>query len=119
MINVKPRSLTTAFSRSEVIAHAWIGIPWYDREDYEELRALFHDGSRLPETFRDWYDQATAAFRVFQNQRLRVTRVRLRPKEFEIWCQERRVSCDYRARHLFAQELISKGLIGDRGAWHS
>lgn len=119
MINTNPRSLSTSVPRSEVIAQAWIPIPWFDQSDYKELRALFSDGSRLPETFGAWHAQATDAFRVFQDQGLRVTRVRLRPKEFEIWCQEHRFSCDYRARHSFAQELISRVSTGDRGSWLS
>lgn len=94
------------FSRSTPI-----GLPWFELEDYAELRALFTDGHLLPETFEQWLARAMAAEDVFRQQQLKVSRVLILPEPFCRWCRQRNCAPGHKARQLFADELAGGTLI--------
>ena len=35
-----------------------VGVPWYRQEDYDQLKAIFSDGSKLHATFDGWLASA-------------------------------------------------------------
>jgi hypothetical protein len=37
-----------------VVKISVVGLPWYRKEDYLQLRALFVDGARLHEAYAGW-----------------------------------------------------------------
>lgn len=81
-----------------------IGLPWYRRDDYAALLMLFSDPDKLPGTHEAWLERAEAAERQFQNAGFGVARIWIRPLPFAIWCKERNLSRDQRARMTFANE---------------
>ena len=85
-----------------------IGFPWFAPEDYQELRRCLSDGPLFPDTFREWKARAVAAFRLFQEQDLPVTRVRIRPREFRVWCKRNCLRPDHRARQTYAAERLAQ-----------
>lgn len=64
-----------------------IGIPWYARERYHSLVAVFDDGCHLPKTFDAWYAQAKVLRDGLEAAGARVVRVHIDPSEFLMWCQ--------------------------------
>ena len=58
-----------------------VSLPWYRKEHYSQLRALFADGARLHETCAGWLAAARATEAHLVAQGHRVVRVELGPKE--------------------------------------
>jgi len=79
-----------------------IGFPWYRRDAYPELRAMFVDGDRLPVEYDQWLHAADLGFGRIQAQGGLAIKVDLDPRHFGFWCQERQLQPDFRARQQFA-----------------
>jgi hypothetical protein len=85
-----------------------IGIPWYRREDWDALRALFIDAAKLPATYDRWLRKAKHAQKQFQRQGAITERVYLDPIEFSLWCVDRDTDLDAAARMKFAAEAVAR-----------
>ena len=81
-----------------------IALPWYQREDYPVLLALFSDPDKLPTTFDAWLEHAKQVEKQFQAAGFAVVRIRIRPASFAAWCNERNVLPDQHARLSFAND---------------
>jgi hypothetical protein len=81
-----------------------VGLPWYRREDYAALLALFTDRDKLPATFDEWLNHAESIEKQLRTAGLAVVRILIRPDSFEGWCKERGLQPDQRARLSFANE---------------
>jgi hypothetical protein len=102
-----PRSKLSHAHREgrELLMRTPIGIPWYRREAYPELRKLFVDGDRLPRDYDQWLASATQGFAQVQAQGGLALKVYLDPRHFRFWCQERRLEPDFRARQQFVMAI--------------
>ena len=81
-----------------------VALPWYQREDYLVLLALFSDPDKLPTTFDAWLEHAERVEKQFQAAGFAVARIRISPAPFAAWCKERHVLPDQHARLSFANE---------------
>ena len=81
-----------------------IALPWYQREDYPILLALFSDPDKLPMTFESWLDRAEQVEKQIEAAGFTVVRIRIRPAPFAAWCNERHILPDQQARLSFANE---------------
>jgi hypothetical protein len=81
-----------------------IGLPWYRRDDYEALLALFTDPNKMPATFDEWLSHAESIEKQLRTAGLAVVRIWLRPGPFEAWCKERGLQPDQWARLNFVNE---------------
>ena len=84
--------------------HPVTALPWYDRRDYPALLKLFSDPRMVPATYDAWLNRAEQTESPLQSAGLAVARIWIRPVPFAIWCRERNVSPDQRARLTFANE---------------
>jgi hypothetical protein len=95
-----------------------IALPWYARSDYPALLKLFSDPHFLPATYDAWLRRAERMERQLQQAGFSVARISIRPLPFAVWCRERKVSPDQRARLTFANETRETlGLRGVDGEW--
>jgi hypothetical protein len=85
-----------------------IGIPWYQREDWDALRALFIDAAKLPATYDQWLRKAEHAEKQFKRQDSVTERVYIDPIEFSLWCVDRGTDLDAAARMNFAAEAVAR-----------
>jgi len=85
-----------------------IGIPWYRREDWDALRALFVDAAKLPATYEKWLRKAEHAEKQFKRQGAITERINLDPVEFSLWCVDRGTDLDAAARMNFAAEAVAR-----------
>lgn len=83
---------------------AVVGIAWYRRGDWDELRALFTDSHTLPKTFDDWERIARATEQQVQQSGKTVVRAEIRPRHFADWCRRTGRQPDSRARMDWANE---------------
>jgi hypothetical protein len=82
-----------------------IGLPWYRRDIYSDLRKIFVDGHRLPPAYDQWLEDAEASFAQLQVYGGLVMKVHLDPRHFSFWCEKRHIPMDFRARQQFAMEM--------------
>ena len=86
-----------------------LGIPWYRREDWDALLALFVDAERLlPATYDKWLRRAEQAEKEFKRQGTIAERVYIDPIEFSLWCVDRGTDLDAAARMNFAAEAVDR-----------
>jgi hypothetical protein len=83
---------------------AAVGIPWYRREDFAELRALFTDGHKLHATYEGWLAAAEEGERRIKADGTLTVRANLRPEEFAAWCNAKGIPLDSKARMEYANE---------------
>ncbi|WP_222182524.1 hypothetical protein [Geminicoccus harenae] len=83
-----------------------IGVLWYRREHYDELRRLFPDGRQLPDTFDQWLSEANEGVARIEEMGAVPVKATLDLFDFPRWCAMRGMSCDYRARQLFVAEFV-------------
>jgi hypothetical protein len=82
-----------------------VGVPWYRKGDYAQLRALFTDGGRLHETYAGWFAAARATEAHLVAQGHRIVRVEIEPEEFVMWCSAHDVAPNAEARMRYANEF--------------
>jgi len=81
-----------------------VGLAWYRKEHYAQLRALFIDGARLHDTHAGWLAAARATEAHLAANGRRVVRVDIEPEEFVAWCSAHGVNPDAEARTRYANE---------------
>jgi hypothetical protein len=85
-----------------------LGIPWYRREDWNALLALFVDREKFPATYDGWLRRAGRAEKEFKRQGTIAERVYIDPIEFSLWCVDRDTDLDAAARMKFAAEAVAR-----------
>ena len=86
-----------------------MALPWFRRADYPALSSLFIDSEKLPETFDVWLRRAEAVEQQSRKAGFTVARILIEPAPFAVWCKERRVSPDQRARFAYVHEVSRQG----------
>lgn len=86
-----------------------IGFAWFDRENYDELKALFTDGDSLPDTFDQWQTLAERGVDQLRREGKIVIKAYLDPKTFPEWCRSRGLDINSAARRKFAAEFAAFG----------
>lgn len=83
-----------------------VGVSWYRREHYDELRRIFADGRQLPETFDQWLRAATEGLIRIEQMGGIPVKAPLDLFDFPKWCAARHLECDFRARQMFVAEFV-------------
>lgn len=91
-------------SRVKVIV---IGVPWYRKDDYERVRALMIDASRLPGSYGQWRHAALKLVERIRSEGHRPIRVPLDPDEFIRWCLANELDLNANARTMFAADRVT------------
>ncbi|MGC1953600.1 MAG: hypothetical protein WA970_13740 [Gammaproteobacteria bacterium] len=84
-----------------------VGVAWYTREDWTELKAIFEDAESLPTNYADWRVFAELSLQALEHQGISAYKVYIIPKEFTAWCQERGLRKNALARMQYANALIA------------
>lgn len=89
-----------------------VGLPWYEPDCYDALRARLADGDRLPPRYETWRNATEQMEREVQRSGVAVVRVPIAPDAFAAWCAQAGLSPDAVARARYAAEA----LVGDAPA---
>jgi hypothetical protein len=84
-----------------------VGMAWYDRETYREIRGLMADGERMAETYDAWLASAEQVAGEVARSGIEVVRVPIEPHAFITWCEERGRPRDGAARTAYANEAAA------------
>jgi hypothetical protein len=79
-----------------------VGIAWYKREDYPELRGVMHDAHVLPLTYDGWLRLAVGVVKLEQAKGSRIVKAMIDPKMFVAWCRAtgQRIDAAARTRYV-------------------
>ena len=88
-----------------------VGIPWYRQEDYDQLRAMFSDGSKLHATFDGWLASAQALHDRLVNEGHAVEKAWIDPNTFSAWCSAHGKPLDATGRTAFANERAANKVL--------
>jgi hypothetical protein len=86
---------------------AMVGVPWYKKEDYETLKALFVDAHKLPASYEKWLDLAEDLIDNFRRKGQAFRKVYIDPNTFPAWCTGHGLNIDAEARVQFANETVA------------
>jgi hypothetical protein len=81
-----------------------IGIPWYRREDWPQIKAMMADAHKLHATFDQWLKAAEQLAAQLSAQGVTVIKALIEPEPFRAWCRTRGLNVDANARNEFAAE---------------
>lgn len=90
-----------------------VGIPWFRREDYEDLRKLFVDRDNVFDTFEEWHTVAVRKEGELKAGGSPVVRIILEPKAFAAWCAATGSKPDGQARAAYAGQKAMEQHIGN------
>ena len=82
----------------------FVGMPWYRREDWPALRALFVDADQLHAKWEDWQRAAITGEYQLRQSGKRVVRAEIRPEAFAAWCAKLGIVADGTARNRWASD---------------
>jgi hypothetical protein len=78
---------------------------WFKSENWETLLNMFTDRHVMPATYEKWLQKAEAGFRHNESIGRTVIKVDIDPERFSVWCADRELDIDAKARAKFAGEI--------------
>jgi hypothetical protein len=81
-----------------------MGFVWYRKEDYESCRAMFPDGSNLPDTYDEWLVMAQSHYDRVTARGMKVVKAYIDPDTFPEWCRTHNMPMDTNGRNAYANE---------------
>jgi precorrin-6x reductase len=88
-----------------------VGMVWYRREHFDQLRALCEDGDKLPRTYEEWLARAEQGRKFHEERGAWVICVHLDPEEFPAWCLAQGLHLNADARNRFAAEVAHAAVL--------
>jgi hypothetical protein len=84
----------------------FVGIGWYKKEQWEELRRVSVDKERLEATWDDWAENAERTMVHLMQQGHHVEKVTVDVSDLVAWCQKKGRPCDGDARAMFVTDHL-------------
>jgi hypothetical protein len=84
-----------------------VGIAWYRPEDYDRLKAMFPDGSILPDTYHEWLKKAREVSGTLAVSGETVVKAWIDPITFPGWCKEHGVGMDVKGRLEYSRQYAA------------
>jgi hypothetical protein len=89
-----------------------IGVPWFPRQGFDQLRSVMSDQHAIPDTFAEWDRMAQARFKELKKTHagIRVQKIIMEKEPFLAFCQDRGLQPDSRARAEYAAMVVAREL---------
>lgn len=98
----KPGRRTSTAQENQPSIQAMV---WYKEEDWQQLKEMFVDGEKLPESYEAWLARAEEMKEQAQAAGDAVIKVYIDPETFPEWCEKKGVAMDAEARSRLAIEV--------------
>ena len=91
-------------------SHEWsvVAFCWYQREEWEKLKATAVDKDTLDDSYDEWKTNATSAIKDLRNGRQLVQKVKINIDQLDTWCEENGLENNSAARSHFAGEKLQQ-----------
>jgi hypothetical protein len=90
-----------------------VGIPWYREEDFDRLRAMFSDGSKIGTTFGGWLHSAEAVYEKLTSEGHVVVKAYIDPETFPKWCAANGKELNAAGRNAYAGGCAAEKVRAD------
>jgi len=85
-----------------------IAIVWYRPEQWERVRDIAADSDEFENSYIEWLQLAEAKAKELKDRGLRVEKVDLDSEKLILWCNERGLENDAKARSMYAAKRLSE-----------
>ena len=85
-----------------------VAIVWYRAEQWQRIRDIAVDSDDFENSYVEWLQLAEEKARELKGRGLRVEKVDLDSEKLILWCNERGLENDAKARSLYAAERLSE-----------
>lgn len=79
-----------------------VGIPWYNRHQYDEILDVMEDADTLPATYEEWLSRTEQLSEKMKRYGVTAVRVEIEPMEFVGWCANQGLRANADARMEYA-----------------
>jgi hypothetical protein len=93
-----------------------VGVAWYSKEAWEQLRDVASDPELLEPTYEDWVKMATASLSTVRGAGLEPEMIELDISRLVAWCREQRRPIDSAARAAFTAQMLRSRRGGFSGS---
>jgi len=85
-----------------------IAIVWYRPEQWQRVRDIAVDSDEFENSYVEWLQVAEEEARELKGRGLRVEKVDLDSEKLILWCNERGLENDAKARSFYAAQRLSE-----------
>ena len=83
-----------------------IAFCWYQRDEWEKLKATAADKDDLDDTYDEWKSNASSAIQDLRDDGQLIQKVSIKIDQLEAWCEEEGVDNNSQARSRYAMNLL-------------
>ncbi|HLO00247.1 MAG TPA: hypothetical protein VK208_17440 [Pyrinomonadaceae bacterium] len=83
-----------------------VAIVWYRPEQWQRVRDIAADSDEFEDSYVEWLGLAEEKAKELKDRGLRVEKVDLDSEKLILWCNERGLENDAKARSLYAAEML-------------
>jgi hypothetical protein len=83
-----------------------IGLAWFLREDYQQIRSICDD--EIWDTYDEWKAKVTAKLPHFERVGLTIEKIIVRPAELQAWARAEGVPINAGTRATYAAMLLAR-----------
>jgi hypothetical protein len=84
-----------------------VAIPWYRREDFDRVKAMLSDGSKIGATFDGWLASAQKVYEKLTDDGHVVVKAYIDPEAFPKWCAAHGKELNAAGRTAYANECAA------------
>lgn len=85
-----------------------IGLSWYYKEDFENIKKIFTDGEKIGKSYEDWLLNAENTYNQLISIGVNVEKVYINSEYFLHWCEQNKFEINSQARQRFVNEIAFK-----------
>ena len=83
-----------------------VGVAWYSKEAWQQLRKVASDPELLEPTYEDWVEMATASLSEVRAAGLSPEMIEVDISRLVEWCREQKRPIESSARAAFAAQIL-------------
>ena len=86
-----------------------VGVGWYKKDQWEDLRRISTDKDALEDTWEEWAQNAERTLAEMMKKGFMMQKVSVDVHELDLWCRAEKRACDGEARAVYiTSKLRSK-----------
>jgi hypothetical protein len=92
--------------RTQTLPASTVIVPWYERDDFQEIWEIGHEGHAPATDYEDWRRRANRAVALLREHGDAVEIVTVRPAAYRDWLTSRGLPNSAAARRCYLRRLI-------------
>ena len=90
------------------MSDVFVGFCWYQREEWEKLKATAVDKDALDDSYDEWKSNATRAIKDLRDVGQLVQKVKINIEQLDAWCEKNGVENTSEARSRYCSEVLKQ-----------